>query len=112
VETIGAKSLAFVPLIVEERVIAVLVAGAASERRAFTGDELNALQALARERATALDRARSTLDLAEALERERFVARISARVRSELNIDEVLRVAVEETGRELGVQRCFIRLGP
>jgi GAF domain-containing protein len=112
VETIGAKSLAFVPLIVEERVIAVLVAGAASERKAFTPDELNALQALARDRASALDRARSTLDLAEALERERFVARISARVRTELDIDEVLRVAVEETGRELGVQRCFIRLGP
>ena len=52
VETIGAKSLAFVPLIVEERVIAVLVAGAASERKAFTPDELNALQVLARERAT------------------------------------------------------------
>ena len=79
VETIGAKSLAFIPLIVAERVIAVLVAGAASERRAFTPDELNALQELARERAAALDRARSTLDLAEALERERFVARISAR---------------------------------
>ncbi|MDX6387391.1 MAG: hypothetical protein QOD85_1193 [Gaiellaceae bacterium] len=112
VESIGAKSLAFVPLIVEERVTAVLVAGAASERKAFTTDELNALQGLARERAPALDRARSTLDLAEALERERFVARISARVRSELNIDKVLRVAVEETGRELGVQRCFIRVGP
>jgi len=36
--------------------------------------------------------------LAEALDRERFVARISARVRSELDIDELLRVAVEETG--------------
>ena len=50
--------------------------------------------------------------LAEALERERFVARISARVRSELDIDELLRVAVEETGRALAVNRCLIRLGP
>jgi PAS domain S-box-containing protein len=50
--------------------------------------------------------------LAEALERERFVARISARVRSELDIDELLRVAVEETGRALAVDRCLIRLGP
>ena len=45
--------------------------------------------------ALALDRARSTASLAEALDRERFVARISARVRSELDIDELLRVAVE-----------------
>ena len=50
--------------------------------------------------------------LGEALERERFVARISARVRSELDIDELLRVAVEETGRALAVDRCLIRLGP
>ena len=50
--------------------------------------------------------------LAEALDRERFVARISARVRSELDIDELLRVAVEETGRALAVDRCLIRLGP
>jgi PAS domain S-box-containing protein len=50
--------------------------------------------------------------LAEALDRERFVARISARVRSELDIDELLRVAVEETGRALNVDRCLIRLGP
>ena len=56
--------------------------------------------------------ARSTTSLAEALDRERFVARISARVRSELDIDELLRVAVEETGRALGVNRCLIRLGP
>jgi PAS domain S-box-containing protein len=60
----------------------------------------------------ALDRARSTTSLAEALDRERFVARISARVRSELDIDELLRVAVEETGRALAVNRCLIRLGP
>jgi len=49
--------------------------------------------------------------LAEALERERFIARISARVRSELAVDELLRVAIEETAHELRVQRCFIRLG-
>jgi PAS domain S-box-containing protein len=49
--------------------------------------------------------------LSEALERERFVARISARVRSELDVEELLRVAVQETGTALGVDRCFIRLG-
>ena len=112
VEATGAKSLAFVPLVVAEHVVAVLVAGAVTERKAFTSDELNQLQRIARSGAPALDRARSTVGLAEALERERFVARISARVRSELDIDELVRVAVEATGRELGVQRCFIRLGP
>jgi len=54
---------------------------------------------------------RSTVALEEALERERFVARISARVRSELNIDELLRVAVKQTGAALGADRSLIRLG-
>jgi PAS domain S-box-containing protein len=107
----GAKSVAFVPLVAEERVIAVLVVGSVSKPRAFPSEELTLLQAISGEAALALDRTRSNAALADALERERFVARISARVRSELEIDELLRVAVNETGTALGVDRCFIRLG-
>ena len=111
VEATGAKSVAFIPLLLDERVNAVLVAGSVSKHRGFTTAELGLLQSISRDSALALDRARSTADLAEALERERFVARISARVRSELDIDELLRVAVEETGHALGADRCLIRLG-
>jgi PAS domain S-box-containing protein len=111
VEATRAKSVAFVPLLADERVIAVLVVGTVTRPRAFGSDELALLQTLAGEAALALDRTRSTAALAEALERERFVARISARVRSELDIDELLRVAVKETGTALGVERCLIRLG-
>jgi len=111
VEATGAKSVAFIPLLLDGRVTAVLVAGSVSKHRAFTTQELGVLQKIAGDWALALDRARSTAGLAEALERERFVARISARVRSELDIDELLRVAVEETGLALGVDRCLIRLG-
>jgi PAS domain S-box-containing protein len=112
VEATGAKSIAFIPLLLGERVTAVLVAGSVSKHRTFAAEELGVLQGIASDAALALDRARSTAGLAEALERERFVARISARVRSELDIDELLRVAVEETGLALAVDRCLIRLGP
>src|SRR5207253_693878 len=111
VEATGAKSVAFVPLLLDERVTAGLVAATVSKHRAFTAEELGVLQGIAGDAALALDRARSTAGLAEALARERFVALISARVRSELNIDELLRVAVEETGLALAVDRCLIRLG-
>jgi PAS domain S-box-containing protein len=111
VEATGARSVAFVPLLADERVLAVLVVGTTSQPRAFPTEELTLLQTTAAEAALALDRSRSTTALAEALERERFVARISARVRSELDIDELLRVAVRETGIAIGVERCFIRLG-
>jgi PAS domain S-box-containing protein len=106
-----AKSAAFVPLIVEERVIGVLVAATTQDLRAFTTEELRLIDALAGEAAIALDRTRSASALDEALARERLVARISRRVRSVHDLDAVTRVAVTETGRALGASRCFIRLG-
>jgi PAS domain S-box-containing protein len=110
-EATGARSAAFVPLLADDRVIGVLVVGSTSRSRAFSSEELTLLRTVAGEAALALDRSRSTAALEEALERERFVARISARVRSELDVDELLRVAVEETAAALSVDRCFIRLG-
>jgi PAS domain S-box-containing protein len=110
-EKVGAKSAVFVPLISEERVPAVLVIATRTAPRVFTGDELSLLQALAAEAALALDRARSADALADALQRERLVASIGRKVRSELDLDAVLRVAVEATGAATGVSRCFLRLG-
>jgi PAS domain S-box-containing protein len=110
-EKVGAKSAVFVPLVSDEKVSAVLVIATTRERRVFTGEELALLQALAAETALAFDRARSASALAEALERERLVASIGRKVRSELDLEAVLRVAVEEIGRAMGVTRCFLRLG-
>jgi PAS domain S-box-containing protein len=107
----GSRSAAFVPLLADERVIGVLVVGTTSALRAFSSEELALLRTVAGEAALALDRIRSTAALREALERERFLARLSARVHSELDVDELLRVAVQETGSALDVDRCFIRLG-
>jgi PAS domain S-box-containing protein len=111
VEEVGAKSAVFVPLVSEESVPAVLVIATTDAPKVFSGDELSLLQALAAEAALALDRTRSADALAEALERERLVASIGRKVRSELDLDAVLRVAVEETGVAVGVDRCFLRLG-
>jgi GAF domain-containing protein len=110
-ERVGAKSAVFVPLVADERVPAVLVIATTKEPRVFSADELALLQALAAEAALALDRTRSADALAEALERERLVASIGRKVRSELDLEAVLRVAVEETGVAANVTRCFLRLG-
>jgi PAS domain S-box-containing protein len=110
-ERSGAKSAVYVPLITEARVPAVLVLATTKAPRVFTGDELSLLQALAAEAALALDRASSADALADALQRERLVASIGRKVRSELDLDDVLRVAVEATGSATGVSRCFLRLG-
>jgi PAS domain S-box-containing protein len=76
VDAVGAKSTAYVPLIMEERVIAVLVVASTNEPRAFATNELNLLQALAGDAALALARARTTSELADSLERERRQARV------------------------------------
>src|SRR3954471_10045340 len=110
-DSAGAKSAAFVPLIVEERVIGVLVAATTHELRAFAAEELRLMEAVASEAAIALDRTRSASALDEALARERLVAKISRRVRSVHDLDAITRVAVTETGRAIGGSRCLLRLG-
>ncbi len=110
--TIGAKSAAFIPLAADERLVGVLVIASCAERRHFAPALVDAVQRLADEVAPVLRRMRSADALRRALEREHLVGEIARRVRSELDLDDVLNVAVTETGRALGVSRCFIRLGP
>jgi PAS domain S-box-containing protein len=110
-EAIGARSAAFVPLVSGERVIGVLAIATIHERRAFSPEELGPLRTLASEAAVALERARSASALAEALDRERLLTSIALKVRSELDLDALMRVAIEELGRALGLSRCLVRLG-
>jgi PAS domain S-box-containing protein len=110
-DAVGAKSAAFVPLLSEGDVVGVLVAATTASHRNFTPAELELVQGLASEAALALGRTRSNEALRAALERERVIAEIGRRVRSELDVGTVLRVAVEATAEALGVTRSFVRLG-
>jgi PAS domain S-box-containing protein len=110
-DAVGAKSAAFVPLISEGSVVGVVVAVSRPKHRLFTVPELELVQGLANEAALALGRTRSGEALRAALDRERLVAGIARKVRSELDLDAVLTVAIEETAKAVGVSRCFIRLG-
>jgi PAS domain S-box-containing protein len=109
-ERVGAKSAAFVPLIVDERVIAVISVATTDERRAFSPEDLSLMQTLASEAAVALERARSSLALQVALDRERTLASIARRLRTELDLGTALLSAAEETSRALGANRCLVQL--
>jgi GAF domain-containing protein len=106
----GAKSAAFVPLVSEGRVIAVISVATTDDHRAFSSDDLDVMQTLASEAAIALERTRTSIELADALERERLLATISRRLRTELDPEAAVAAAVEETGKALGASRCFVRL--
>jgi PAS domain S-box-containing protein len=104
------KSCAFVPMRSGDEVIGVVFA-AVRQLRVFLDEELALMQTLAAEAGLALARAQSAAALADALERERLITRISQEVRSRRDLDELLQVAVELTAKAARVDRCFIRLG-
>ena len=110
-EAVGAKSGAWIPMVAEEEVIGVLVVATTDTFRALQPEEIALMTAIASEAGLALERIRSSLALRDALDRERLVAEISRKVRSELDVEALMQVAVEETGAALAAARCFIRLG-
>jgi len=110
-EAVGAKSAAFVPLLVQERVTAVISVATLDKARVFTNEELAVMQTLAAEAAVALERLRTSLALEEALSRERLLASIARRLRSELDLSAALAGAAEEMGRALDASRCLVRIG-
>ncbi|HEY2208957.1 MAG TPA: GAF domain-containing protein, partial [Gaiellaceae bacterium] len=110
-DAVGAKSAAFIPLLVQERVTAVISVATLDQARVFTNEDLAVMQTLASEAAVALERLRTSLALEEALTRERLLASIARRLRSELDLAAALAGAAEELGRALDASRCIIRIG-
>jgi PAS domain S-box-containing protein len=108
---VGAKTAAFVPLLVQERVTAVISVATLDEPRVFTNEDLAVMQTLASEAAVALERLRTSLALEEALTRERLLASIARQLRSELDLPTALAGAAEATARALEASRCVVRVG-
>src|SRR5262249_17780033 len=110
VEQTGARSAVWVPIFTKERVVGVVTAAQTSASRAFTGEDIALLQALAGEVALALDRMRSADALADALEREQAIAAIARTIRSERRADELAGVAMRELRKALRLDRVSIEL--
>ncbi len=109
-EAVGAKSAAYIPLVSEERVIAVISVATTDNFHAFSTDDLAAMQALASEATIALERTRSALALRDALERERLLASIARRLRTELDLRAALDATVEQTAHAVDGTHCSIEL--
>jgi PAS domain S-box-containing protein len=110
-DAVGAKSAAFIPLLVQERVTAVISVATLDKARVFSNEDLAVMQTLASEAAVALERLRTSLALEEALNRERLLASIARRLRSELDLTAALAGAAEEMGRALEASLCLVRIG-
>jgi len=110
VEATGAKSAAFVPLLVRGEVTAVISVATTDAQRVFSQEDLALMQTLASEAAVALERTRTAIALNEALERERLLGVIARRLRSELELGPALTAAVAETAAALGASRCIVQV--
>ena len=79
VSAVGAKSAAFVPLLVEDRVTAVISVATLDEPRVFSGEDLKVMQTLASEAAVALERLRAGHCARRGAEAKRGAARAADR---------------------------------
>jgi PAS domain S-box-containing protein len=114
---VGAKSAAFVPLLVEQRVIAVISVATLDEPRIFSNDDLAVMQTLASAAAVALERLRAGIALAEALaENEERLEQQSALLRaahvlsSELDLTVVLQRLADQLAQLLDADAadCYL----
>jgi PAS domain S-box-containing protein len=116
-EAVGAKSAAFVPLLVEERVTAVISVATLDEPRVFSNEDLAVMQTLASEAAVALERLRAGVALEEALRRnEEQLAQQTALLRaahvlsSELDLPVVLQRLADQLAQLLDADAadCYL----
>ncbi|HEY6459965.1 MAG TPA: GAF domain-containing protein, partial [Polyangiaceae bacterium] len=103
VDATGAKSAAFVPLLVQDRVIAVISVATDDTQRVFSAEDLALMQTLASEAAVALERLRAGVALEEALaENEERLSQQAALLRaahalsSELDLSVVLQSLADQ----------------
>jgi PAS domain S-box-containing protein len=117
VSAVGAKSAAFVPLLVEDRVTAVISVATLDEPRVFSSEDLSVMQTLASEAAVALERLRAGVALEEALKRnEEQLAQQTALLRaahalsSELDLSVVLQRLADQLAQLLDADAadCYL----
>ena len=79
--------------------------------RSLTEDELATVQAVADQVAQSIEAARLLEETERLAQRERSINKINARVRQSVDLDAILRTAVNELGQSLKAARVMARLG-
>ncbi len=100
-----------IPIKVREQVIGTINAHKSSDAGRWTPDETDTLQALSEQLAIALDSARLHERTRKQAEQERLVGEITARMRSSLDIETLLRTAAREIREALDLFEVEVRLG-
>src|SRR5262249_19125417 len=78
--------------------------------RTWTEDESSLVVTISQELAIALEQAEVIAKLQAQAEREALLNRITAAIRGSLDPEQILQTTVEELGKTINVDRCFIGL--
>jgi len=101
-----------VPLKVRDQVIGVLSFRRGESDQAWAAEEIALLKTLAEQLAVALESARLYQDVQRRAERERLTTQVTTRMRETLDIETVLKTAVQEVRQALGLSEVVVRLVP
>ena len=85
-----------IPLVVREAVVGLIMLESAEARRQFGAEDLQLFDQLSMQIATAIEVARSVEQAKSRAEKEKMVSEVTARMRATLDVETVLRTAVEE----------------
>jgi len=105
------QALLVAPISLRGEVIGALGLHETENRRQWTDDEVALIEAVAEQMALAIENARLLEQTQRRAARDRLLAEITARVRSSLDPQTILRTAVRELGAALGTDRAFVQIG-
>jgi GAF domain-containing protein/HAMP domain-containing protein len=99
-----------IPIIIHDQVIGTIRARKPKGAGQWTGEETGLVQALAEQLSIALESARLYRDTQRRAARERLLGEATGRIRETLDMETVLRTAVDQVQQALGLDRIVIRL--
>ncbi|MBN1954311.1 MAG: GAF domain-containing protein [Anaerolineae bacterium] len=102
---------ALAPIKVRDEVVGVIDARKPQGSGRWTAEELEVLETLTDQLGVALDGARLYQETQRRVVQERLTAEVTARMRQTLDVDAVLRTAVQEMGAALGLGKVEVRMG-
>ncbi len=107
---LGVQSMADTPIPGADRPRGLISVAYTTARRVLPED-VEVLEAIARQAAIAIENARLLDQARQRAEREHLVRSVNSKISASIEIGTVMQTAVAELGRALGVSRCLIRLG-
>ncbi|GAB4532531.1 MAG: hypothetical protein Kow0063_13190 [Anaerolineae bacterium] len=106
----GEEHCLAVPLKVRDQVIGVLSFEKDKADKAWTSEEVMLLELLVEQLGLALESARLYQDTQRRAAREELIGQATARMRESLDLETVLKTAVDEMRQALGLEECVISL--